>query len=177
MWNSDVSSTLLQNSFCWGLIVYHFTDITELIPSQPKAKLSEQYDADPWLKYPAFHIMKDSLGKKQENKKPKPKELLCSCWRKLGLVDFRNKWSSPSQPGSTDFHPSQISRLLPSHAPWMRWLPVPEPSQQWGWACILGTSVHTPRVHMHICASQLSRFSATPIFMGLPNIKMGCKTT
>lgn len=47
MWNSDFTSTLLRNSFCWGLIAYHFTDIFELIPSQPRAMLSEQYDADP----------------------------------------------------------------------------------------------------------------------------------
>lgn len=146
---------LLQNSFCWGLIACHFTDIFELILSQPRAVLSEQYNADPWLKCPAFRIRKESVGKKQENKKTKPKEKLCSCWRKLGLVDFRKKRSSPPQPCRADFHLSQTSRFLPSQPHGCSGFLYPSPASSEGGHVLL-IHLYTPPPHIHTPAHILN---------------------
>lgn len=117
-------------------------------------------------------------GMKQENKNSQTKIKLFSTWRKLGLVDIRDKQSSLSQPSRDGSQPSQPSSFLPS---WPMgavascgWVQPAVRLTFYSWyICTPTDSTYIHCIH----TSWPSWFSTTPMFIGLPDIRMCFKST
>jgi len=172
------SFNIASEFISFGSITYHFTDflssfqVSQGLCCQSNMMLIRDWDIMPFISWKSQWI------RSMKTKKSKNKGKLCSCWRKLGLADFRNKCSSPSQPFIVDSHPSQISRfLLSQHHRCSFFLCRSPASSEAEHVFLVHLYTPAPHIHMHIHISWLSWFSATCIIRGLPNIRMGFKTT